>query len=46
MFGRRFNTFDDHLVKEQEKYDRSIENRLVELKKLFDETHEAAEITY
>ena len=43
MFGRRFNTFDDHLVKEQEKYDKSIENRFVELKRLFDETHEAAQ---
>ena len=42
MFGRQFGQFDDWLVKEKNVNELAIENRLSQIKQLFDETHEAA----
>jgi hypothetical protein len=42
MFGRRFGQFDDYIVKDKEIYEQAVQNRLIQLKELFDETHAAA----
>ena len=42
MFGRRFGQFDDWLVKEENNQKASLENRLAEIKKLFDITQDNA----
>jgi hypothetical protein len=42
MFGKQFGQFDDWLVKEKNVNELAIENRLSQIKQLFDETHEAA----
>ena len=43
MFGRKFGQFDDYIIKGQEREKYSIENRLIELKTLFEDTHEKAQ---
>ena len=42
LFGRKFNQFENYIEKDKLSHEKSIENRYVELKKLFDETHEKA----
>ncbi len=42
MFGRRFGQFEDWIVKDKHVQEDAINNRLIQIKELFDETHEAA----
>ena len=42
MFGRRFGQFDNWITKDKISHEQSIQNRLVEIKRLYEETHEEA----
>jgi len=42
LFGRKFNQFENWIERDKLSHEKSIENRYVELKKLFDVTHDNA----